>query len=188
MAKPSWVTLSKSSGTGGGSVNVTCKANTGTSRSGSITVKTASGLTKTVSLSQAANTSSIICTWNVTLKNNTGSQLTLNSQSIALFPTNSYGNSIYILSSGKSISINPGAGTALGNTTTGIFVDMKASTRVYNYVRHNFGARKVKGSTTHINNKSISIDGIGNTWIQISPITFNAGDTCYLTGSIPLVS
>lgn len=52
MAKPSWVTLSKSSGTGGGSVNVTCKANTGTSRSGSITVKTASGLTKSVSVSQ----------------------------------------------------------------------------------------------------------------------------------------
>ena len=187
MAKPSWVTLSKSSGTEGGSVNVTCKANTGTSRSGSITVKTASGLTKTVSLSQAANTSSIFCTWNVTIKNNTGSQLTLHSQSIGLFPTNSYSNSINILSSGKSISINPGAGTSLGNTT-GIFVDMKASTRVYNYVKHNFGARKVYGSTTHINNRSISIDGIGNTWIQISPITFNAGDTCHITGSIPLVS
>lgn len=53
MAKPSWVTLDKSSGTGGGSVQVTASQNTGNSaRSGTLTVKTASGLTKTVSVSQ----------------------------------------------------------------------------------------------------------------------------------------
>lgn len=54
MAKPSWIALSKSSGTGGGSVNVTASSNTTSgSRSGSITVQTTSGLTKTVSISQA---------------------------------------------------------------------------------------------------------------------------------------
>ena len=54
MAKPSWVTLDKSSGTGGSSVKVTATANTSTSsHSGTLTVKTASGLTKTISLSQS---------------------------------------------------------------------------------------------------------------------------------------
>lgn len=54
MAKPSWVTLDKSSGTGGGSVKVTASQNSGSSsRSGTLTVKTTSGLTKSVSLSQA---------------------------------------------------------------------------------------------------------------------------------------
>ena len=53
MAKPSWVTLSKSSGTGGGSVQVTASENTGSStRSGTLTVKTTSGLTKSVAVSQ----------------------------------------------------------------------------------------------------------------------------------------
>lgn len=54
MAKPSWVTLSESSGTGGGSVQVTAAKNSGDSRSGSITVKTTSGLTKSVSISQSS--------------------------------------------------------------------------------------------------------------------------------------
>ena len=54
MAKPSWITLSKSSGTGGGSVSVSASSNRHTStRSGSLTVKTTSGITKTVSISQA---------------------------------------------------------------------------------------------------------------------------------------
>lgn len=54
MAKPSWISLSKSSGTGGGQVNVTASANDSSmySRQGSITVKTTSGLTKTVSVTQ----------------------------------------------------------------------------------------------------------------------------------------
>ena len=57
MAKPTWVTLDKSSGTGGGSVKVTASNNSGSStRSGSLNVKTASGLTKSVSLSQAKAT------------------------------------------------------------------------------------------------------------------------------------
>lgn len=54
MAKPSWITLSQSSGTGGGSVQVTASQNSGSStRSGTLTVQTTSGLTKSVSLSQA---------------------------------------------------------------------------------------------------------------------------------------
>lgn len=53
MAKPDWITLDKSSGTGGASVQVTAGANASTSkRSGILTIKTASGLTKTVSVSQ----------------------------------------------------------------------------------------------------------------------------------------
>lgn len=54
MAKPNWITLSRSKGTGKGSVQVTASKNTGSSpRSGTLTIKTASGLTQTVSLSQA---------------------------------------------------------------------------------------------------------------------------------------
>lgn len=52
MAKPSWVTLDKSSGTGGGSVKVTASENTGNFRYGALTIKTASGLTKTISVQQ----------------------------------------------------------------------------------------------------------------------------------------
>lgn len=55
MAKPSWITLDKSSGTGGSSVKVTASGNVSTSaRSGTFTVKTASGLTKPVAVSQEA--------------------------------------------------------------------------------------------------------------------------------------
>lgn len=64
---------------GGGTVNVRCDThtNSGTARSGSITVKTASGLTKTVSLSQAAaNLWSI--QGNVQLINNSGTRVTGN--------------------------------------------------------------------------------------------------------------
>ena len=58
MAKPSWISLNKSSGTGGGQVNVTASENTSTSsRSGSLTIKTASGLTKIVTLNQEGLTS-----------------------------------------------------------------------------------------------------------------------------------
>ena len=54
MAKPSWITLGKSSGTGSSSVKVTAADNANTSaRSGTLTVKTTSGLTKTVLLSQS---------------------------------------------------------------------------------------------------------------------------------------
>ena len=54
MAKPSWISLSRSEGTGGGSVNVIASENTGSAqRSGTLTIRTSSGLTKTVSVSQA---------------------------------------------------------------------------------------------------------------------------------------
>lgn len=53
MAKPSWITLSKSSGTGGGSVEVTAAKNENViSRRGSLTVQTTSGITKNVSITQ----------------------------------------------------------------------------------------------------------------------------------------
>ena len=53
MAKPNWITLEKSSGTGESSVDVTASGNVSrSSRSGTLTVKTASGLTKTVLMTQ----------------------------------------------------------------------------------------------------------------------------------------
>ena len=79
MAKPSWISVSPSSGTGGGTVSVRCNTNTngGASRADSITVKTASGLTKTVNISQAAaNLWSI--QGNVQLINNSGTTVTGN--------------------------------------------------------------------------------------------------------------
>lgn len=57
MAKPSWITLDKSSGASESSVKVTAAGNqTKSIRVGILTVKTASGLTKTVSLFQAGRT------------------------------------------------------------------------------------------------------------------------------------
>lgn len=53
MAKPSWITLDKSSGTGGSSVKVTATGNASTSaRSGTLTIKTVSGLMKAISMTQ----------------------------------------------------------------------------------------------------------------------------------------
>lgn len=52
MAKPSWVTVSPSSGTGSKSVSVTAASNGPSSRSGSISIRTTSGLTRSVSISQ----------------------------------------------------------------------------------------------------------------------------------------
>lgn len=58
MAKPSWITLDKSSGTGGGSVEVTAATNENViSRRGSLTVQTTSGITKTVSITQLPGSS-----------------------------------------------------------------------------------------------------------------------------------
>lgn len=59
MAKPDWITLSKSSGTGNDTVTVTAAKNTtGAARSGSITV-TAGGVAKTVSITQEKIANSI---------------------------------------------------------------------------------------------------------------------------------
>ena len=56
MAKPDWITLSKTSGTGNDTVTVTAAKNTSTSaRSGSITVKSGS-LSKVVTISQEGQT------------------------------------------------------------------------------------------------------------------------------------
>lgn len=52
MAKPDWINVSPQSGTGGRQVSVTAEKNTGTSRTGSFTVRTTSGLSKSVRLSQ----------------------------------------------------------------------------------------------------------------------------------------
>lgn len=54
MAKPDWITVNPSSGKGKGSFNVTFAENTSTSaRSGIVTVKTISGLTHEIQVSQA---------------------------------------------------------------------------------------------------------------------------------------
>ena len=53
MAKPDWITLSKNSGTGNDTVIVTAAKNTtGAARSGIVTVKTISGLTHEIQVSQ----------------------------------------------------------------------------------------------------------------------------------------
>lgn len=191
MAKPSWVTLSKSSGTGGGSVNVTCKANTGTSRSGSITVKTASGLTKTVSLSQAAYVSTFTIKWNVTLQNNTGSTIRLSSQTIRLSVNESYDSvqDIYILNSGAHVTLNNGGKQNLVNAV-GITQDLQASTKSYTRFSYLIGGYRVYGSMLHLeNNRSFDIDGSSGTYQDLGvSLQFNGGNTYNLTGTIPLVN
>lgn len=70
MAKPSWVTCSPSSGTGSKSVSVTASKNTGNSvRRGRITIKTTSGLTKEVSVSQNPSAYTIFFRGNFIFKN-----------------------------------------------------------------------------------------------------------------------
>ena len=54
MAKPDWITVNPSSGKGTGGFNVTFAENPSTSaRSGVVTVKTISGLTHEIQVSQA---------------------------------------------------------------------------------------------------------------------------------------
>ena len=58
MTMPNWITVDPDGGTGKISVTLTAAGNASTSsRSGTLTVKTASGLTKTVSLSQTSRKS-----------------------------------------------------------------------------------------------------------------------------------
>lgn len=79
MAKPSWVTCSPSSGTGSKSVNVTATRNdVSSSRSGSFSIKTTSGITKTVSVSQEGaetHTATISGSYRVTFSGFSGSRL-----------------------------------------------------------------------------------------------------------------
>lgn len=61
MAKPDWITVNPSSGKGTGRFNVTFAENTSTSaRSGVVTVKTASGLTHEIQVSQAGKVANSI--------------------------------------------------------------------------------------------------------------------------------
>lgn len=61
MAKPDWITVNPSSGRGTGRFNVTFAENTSTSpRSGVVTVKTASGLTHEIQVSQAGKVSNFL--------------------------------------------------------------------------------------------------------------------------------
>lgn len=61
MAKPDWITVNPSSGEGTGSFNVTFAENTSTSaRSGIVTVKTISGLTHEIQVSQAGKAVSFL--------------------------------------------------------------------------------------------------------------------------------
>ena len=52
MAIPNWLSLEKTSGTGNDTVRVTATTNDGEDRAATITVRTSSGLTKTVSIKQ----------------------------------------------------------------------------------------------------------------------------------------
>ena len=70
MAKPDWITVSPKSGTGGGEVQITASPNGIEARSGTVTVETASGLTKTVSVSQAAGNFNIDVIFVVDVQNN----------------------------------------------------------------------------------------------------------------------
>lgn len=61
MAKPDWITVNPSLGKGKGSFNVTFAENTSTSaRSGVVTVKTISGLTHEIQVSQAGKASNFL--------------------------------------------------------------------------------------------------------------------------------
>ncbi|MDR1089670.1 MAG: hypothetical protein LBL79_01230, partial [Prevotella sp.] len=53
-ASQTWVTLSKASGTGNGTLDVSAAGNTGASRTATVTITTADGFTATVNISQAA--------------------------------------------------------------------------------------------------------------------------------------
>lgn len=57
MAKPAWITVSPSSGTGNGTITLTAQAFTGrVNRTGTVTVTTAGGKTATVACTQTAKT------------------------------------------------------------------------------------------------------------------------------------
>lgn len=191
MAKPSWISVSPSSGTGGGTPNVICQANNGTSRSGSFTVKTASGLTKTVSVSQAAYISTITMKWNVTLKNNTGLTISLSSQTIRLSVSESYDSiqDIYILNSGTQVRLHNGGEQDLVNNV-GITQDLQASTKSYTRFSYLMGGYRVNGSGLYLeNNAFFNIDGSSGIYQNLpSPLKFNGGNTYTLTGTIPLVN
>lgn len=91
MAKPSWITLSSSSGSGSKSVSVTASENTAAARSGSITVNTSSGLTKSVALAQDTAPSCTVVLSNVIISSN--------------FYTNCYGLNMSLQDSSRSYSL-----------------------------------------------------------------------------------
>jgi len=70
MAKPSWITLSASSGSGSKSISVTASENIAAARTGFITVKTSSGLTKSVNLTQDTSPSCTVILSNVVILSN----------------------------------------------------------------------------------------------------------------------
>lgn len=91
MAKPSWITLSASSGSGSKNVSVTASENIAAARTGTITVKTSSGLTKSVSLAQNTSPSCAVTLSNVVISSN--------------FYTTCYGLNLSLQDSSRSYSI-----------------------------------------------------------------------------------
>lgn len=77
MPKPSWVTLDKTFGAGGGSVEVKAQQNTlASDRSGELTITTISGIARTVSITQKrAPVYTITKSGTVQFVNNTGSAI-----------------------------------------------------------------------------------------------------------------
>lgn len=70
MAKPSWISLSASSGSGSKNVSVTASENTAAGRTGVITVKTTSGLSRSINLAQDTAPSCTIILSNLVISSN----------------------------------------------------------------------------------------------------------------------
>lgn len=100
MAKPAWITVSPSSGTGNGTITLTAMAFTGrVNRTGTVTVTTAGGKTATVACTQTAKPAFVTNGANTNVAASaTTSKLT--------FTTNS-----------KAFKLNPGSGVTLRAVT-----------------------------------------------------------------------
>lgn len=91
MAKPGWITLSSNSGSGSKSISVTASENTAAARTGTITVKTTSGLTQSVHLAQDVSPHCTVILSNVVISSN--------------FYTNCYGLNMSLQDSSRNYSI-----------------------------------------------------------------------------------
>ena len=93
MPKPSWVTLDKTFGAGGGSVEVTAQKNTlASDRSGKLMITTISGISRTVSITQKrAPIYTITKSGTVQFVNNTGSAIRGTTIGVRLVVSNTSG-------------------------------------------------------------------------------------------------
>lgn len=117
MAKPYWISVSPDFGTGGASVNVTANAAINDSaRSGEITVRTNSGLVKTVQLSQEG-LPTVTTIYNITVKNQRSTSISSAGTLYLFVYLNNKG--IQLMSEIKSESLSSGGSlTLLGSSET----------------------------------------------------------------------